>query len=460
VRVFLKMNIQELKEKFDHLTSNGKSWQLEDIYVVAPYPTRDFFSSFLEIFHPTNKLFLFIDDGWPADRVEEIEEVIKNKKINSTINRISAQDGGFVHAKIYFFKWKNKNNIYMRHLLIGSANASSYGFGSHAETYALIWIGDLDAPENKKTFPLENTYFKKLADKNQCEQCDVGFASNSWISLPALKVVSKDHGGSAEAFDSWLRRGLLCHKYDPSANFGKIVLQANEPLRDSETMNAFVQAKLNEVSLTTQISYPYLRTSDRKGKNGANWKASYLIETIYGHWVSEECYRALGNTFTSGDNSIRKINIDKLKSGDKFENKINELIEKLNSVVNALGGKASKYLKTKDGRCDAKHYQTLATKKISNDRDLASDIHFKNRFVSGYSFTQAPSMSEADFNEFALSFCDEIIFEIGKPKSYSKIARILKPLIGDEKKNSSKALLNELRNNWGEYKSELREYWK
>lgn len=466
------MELDEIKEKFDYfLSHNDKKWHLSELHIIAPYPTLGFFEELLEIelFNPRDKLFLYVDDGWPGQVVQSIGEHLSKELGDDkyVLSRISANPTGFVHAKIYFFKWKSDKNTTFRHLLIGSANASTYGFGGHAETYALIWHGDTKAIEESETDSIEKDYFKRLinSEKTDCIKTRVG--EHSWVSLPAIKVVSKGSaaGKCVGSFDAWLKRGRLCHKFDPSPNFGKFLITMDRKIPSSELKKIFASSSFVDATSTSQLRYAYLKKSEGKKHPVEQWKSKYFIETNYGHWTSEECHKQKEEEFKSKSYSDLSGHIDELTricNDNLLKAKlINRFTDAIQGLAEGLSQDAKKYIKHKSSKVDIDYYEKLAREQLSGDEKLAKDKTFKERYIKGFSFPACPSMSDEDLDEFATSFCDDLLLEM--QKSRSLLAKTLLKIRDQEMSSwkEGKDLLLWLRNevNWSKHQEAITGFW-
>lgn len=450
------MKISELKARFDHLMQSPENWKLHDLHIIAPYPTDSFFNELINHFKPENKLHLYVDDGWPNFKVEDIENVLNKHRVKyDEIKRIAASNSKLVHAKIYFFKWKNDDGGCIRHILIGSANASLSGFGGNAETYALIWRGDIEPLDEQNQFPIEKNYFSALAKNGTCNECNLQIGQSSWISLPAIKTVSK----TLSSFDAWLQRGYLCHKFDPTPNFGKFVVKLTNSIPPSDGLSAFTQANLQSQTASTQITESYIpQLTGRPGKGSRKWKSKFFVETIYGHWASEDCYKELHETFSAEGAKDRKRDIDFILKMQNCNSQITTFLNKLQTAANFLEKSASRYLKTNGRTIDTQYYRNIANAKFKKDMKIAADDTFATRYIQGYAFPSFPSVDEKSFEEFALSFCDEILLEINKGNTQNKLAKAFRA------KNFgayyAEDLLFELRNNWPAHSEIIRNYWR
>lgn len=465
------MELEEIKEKFDYfLSHNDKKWNLSELHIIAPYPTLGFFKELLriELFNPKDKLYLYVDDGWPGQIVQSIEKHLYEKLGDKRyeLSRISAKPVGFVHAKIYFFKWKSDKETTFRHLLIGSANASTYGFGGHAETYALIWNGDTKAIEESETDSIEKDYFSRLIKTGETDCIKTRVGEHSWISLPSIKVVSKGDAGGKRvgSFDAWLKRGRLCHKFDPSPNFGKFLITMDQKIPSSELKEIFASSSFVDAKSTSQLRYAYLKKSEGKKNPVEQWKSKYFIETNYGHWTSEECYEQNKEEFKSKSHSDLSNHIIELTyiCNSSKEAILESFTGAIRELATNLGEDAKKYIRHKSGKVDTDYYEKLASEQLDGDQELAKDKTFKERYIRGFSFPTCPSMSDEDLDEFANSFCDDLFLEM--QKSRSLLARTLLSIRIKEKASwkEGKDMLLWLRKeiNWRTYHEAITGFWR
>jgi hypothetical protein len=462
------MEIEELKAEFEKLLDDN--YLVDEIHIVAPYPTDEFIDNFITIFKPKGHLYLYIDDAWPEYRVEKIRVKLNGLiRGNFTINRVTSDNDGFVHAKIYYFKWKKSNagkpHSYKRYLLLGSANASRYGFGKHAETYVLIWRGDLrNDADNARQFPIDRNYFDALKGHGICNLCQVNVTDESWVSLPAIKVVQGNL--IISTFDSWLKRGYSLHKFDPSLNFLKFVVKLGHPL-PSAVGSVFKSAGLPTRSIT-QISDSYVSSILIPKKNPSTiWKAKYFIENDYGHWTSEDSFKHKGSGFISDGWNVRKDELKIIKGMTNCTTQSNAFVRKLNTAAAALNGtrpgSASRYLvlNASGVKVDSVHYTTLATAKFKRDHILASGVVFCQQYIAGYAFPSFPTLDEISFEEFARSFCDELFMEMYvKSSTRNNLAKAIKKLAPSASIGDGADLLAWLRNNWQTHSTKIMDYWK
>ncbi|WP_295387708.1 hypothetical protein [uncultured Thiodictyon sp.] len=205
-------------------------YEIDDVLVIGPYLTKNFFDRLIELSGHPRELTLLADDGWHQAQLDGIEQLYENRRpagnrCQFRIIRVAAPNpSGLVHAKIIFFKLTNQTRTYTKQmLLLGSANASEQGFGVHAETFIHIDLADIKSSER----PRLSKYISDLKIGRSVDEIWLTLQRASWIYLPEIKVVN---AGIRSGFDAWLRRGHLCHKYQPDSVFGRLRLSLRKPI--------------------------------------------------------------------------------------------------------------------------------------------------------------------------------------------------------------------------------------
>lgn len=380
--------------------------------------------------------------------------------------------GGLVHAKIYLFEWTNElQNQTKRRLLLGSANASQQGFGLHAETYV---NADLLAGTQANSVL---SYFNNLLDNRKCDALILDFGgATAW--LPELKLVNEETIGQ---FDSWLRRGVLCHKYERDQNFAKLRLSLKKPFPAANIEKIFASDGFGRTGESNVYYRPYLSNIELSNGENAdvadeydaipNWKAQFFTETDYGHWASEDCYTEFSEYFFAQHTDKWKSIIDIVQNAND-EQKQTWVDDYLNSVRNIFekvkteGLAVDEYFEISNSELNVDFYKTIAVKKIQRDSEISkSDGVFTERYVSGYSFLSVPQMG-SEFDDFAISLCNSLcnsLLNKSKPGSQNKLAKVfldgIFPEIVEEK--TGEVVLEWLRNdkNWNLVKEIIIEYY-
>src|SRR4051812_33990043 len=104
---------------------------LEHLLVIGPYPTVDFFRTFVKRFHPRN-VTLVADEGCNKDVLASIRQYLRGENIVPAVRFAWCE--GIVHAKIYLLQWTSPLKASAWKLVWGSLNASANGFHKNAET--------------------------------------------------------------------------------------------------------------------------------------------------------------------------------------------------------------------------------------------------------------------------------------------------------------------------------------
>ncbi len=431
----------------------GNNYYLVEALILGPYPSALFVAELLSKDLPKRKastgpeLTLLIDDGWDISRIEQINELTPQP----SVRRVAALDShGLVHAKIYYFRIQNYvGNYTKRYLLLGSANASLSGFGTHAETYINIDFSDIDPGSRGE---VEN-YIKHLKDgelgtKNlgKCERCEFWVRRNTWVSLPTVRFVNDELIG----FDAWLRRGRLCHQYQVDQNFGKLNLHLKKSLPKSELENTLTQFSFGQDTDSKLFSRSYVNDANNNDAHQAPWRGKYFIETNYGFWTSSDCYADRKEEFSAQRSAERKLILEQIESGNSQRDWLNDYLRVLNDVVKHLQpNRAKDYLEFgKDGKLD-NIYIERAIKKLNADQIRAKDKDFAGRFTSGFSFVNFPQLGD-DFDDFVKNFCKTLLLRMKGQRVLNQLANVLKNELGQHIPDCADNLLERIRVDWAE----------
>lgn len=461
------MNVNDLLREI-----MGSNFYLDEVLVVGPYPTAEFIKEILN--HnfqkrtPTTgpELTILIDDGWNQKYIEQIQDEIPSghgvRQPRPVIGRIAAVDPrGLVHAKIYFFRLGNFDKTYTkRYLLVGSANASKSGFGVHAETFINIDFADLDLHNRE----LVENYLQALKRRElSIAGLKFSFGNKSWINLPPLKTVTANESG----FDAWLRRGIICHKYQSDPSFGRLNIRLLKSLPKTTIETAINEGGLGVERDKTGVSSRYVEFNDDDTENdSALWRSKYFIETDYGYWVSGECFSSLGKNFCAPNSEERKKGLNAIKVASITTQKMwaTNFIVKITNVYTSLLKTDPKnefaideYFEIKNGDIDVLSYTRKAELKLEDDRGRAKDDGFADRFTSGYAFHRLPDLGD-DFEEFARCFCESLLIKMAGRSVKNKLVVEVRKSLGHSIPDTPTALLYILRSEWASLRSVLVDY--
>jgi len=273
----------------------GSGFRLCRATIIGPYPTPDFIEQILD-WRP-EEVILAVDDGWPQERIDDIRRVFVAHEAELILQRVAPSVGdGLVHAKLYCLEWVNAANNRRRHtLLAGSANASSQGFGTHAEAFVHVDMANIALSDKKEVLQ----YFGDLALGNDVAFTQFYIGDKSWLSMPALRVV---HTPWPNGFDAWIRRGRLCHSYQPDPTFGRLVLRLREPMPQGLLGTNLGNSGFSVAGETQAFTRPYVSYASDVGEEEnerQNWRQRYFTETVYGYWTSAECFRRFEDEFVA-----------------------------------------------------------------------------------------------------------------------------------------------------------------
>lgn len=447
----------KLKEILDYV-SPGQTFVLHSVTVMGPYPTAEFILSIKDL--KPRELVLYADDGVPEGVLQEISNAFPARgRTKLKLQRVAPEKGnGLVHAKVYLFEWKNgspqNSTQTKRCILVGSANASMQGFSLHAETFLATRVfaqSDLSGVLR---------YFDDLHSKGgaSAECFDLNDSGALW--LPAVKVVPKS---TVDSFDAWLRRGILCHKYEADQSFGKLSVNLKKPLPVGVEAEAFVKSEFSRESESTKLVRPYVQLEADILDSTPPWRAQYFVETYFGFWASDDCYESLvrdsaivGKGYKRRALVLKEISQGSLEVQERW---INEMLERVSHAAAILGDGAHEYLDIKNGCLNEKLYREAARKKLMRDLGLSNNNIFRERYLSGYDFQRVPALNE-HFDGFVDSLCNSLQAGLRKEKPKSKLVNALKNIDEVIDFEDAEMLREWLRDSWSDAREVIVPYYK
>jgi hypothetical protein len=450
----------KLDDYLDELLSD--KYEVDEALVLGPYLTKGFFEKLIACstsrkkMIPRARLTLLADDGWDQSQLDEIQRLYTDqprgtKQPDVVVHRVAAQSSsGLVHAKILFLTLKNKTDTYTKRvLLIGSANASEQGFGVHAETFIHVDIADICAEERRGLL----TYLNALKNAESVNSMWFTLGRASWVSVPAVVVVKST---SLSGFDSWLRRGRMCHKYQADPAFGRLLLRLKKPLPPREFETSLNREGFGSETDSQVFSRRYVGKVESNFETKTLWREQYFVETYYGHWTGTECFNELEKTFFGSRAGERAKVIVVLREDaaetrsfwlDEYEHAIRRFVTEASGLED---GSLTGYFDEIHGEVDYFRYRNRANEKISGDVGLARDKGFAERYTAGYSFPRVPQLGD-DFEEFALDWCRSVLNKMQRRRVSNKLVLAIRSELFDGKfeiPESSEELLAWLRDNW------------
>lgn len=446
-----------LEEILDRI-SPGQTFALHSVTVMGPYPTAKFILSIKDL--KPREVVLYADDGVPERVLQEISNAFPSRgRTKLQLQRVAPGKGnGLVHAKVYLFEWRNGNSLNStqtrRRILIGSANASPQGFSLHAETFLATPVLTQSALMGVLR------YFEDLRSKGaaSAERFDLKDGGALW--LPAVKVVQKS---TVNSFDAWLRRGMLCHKYEGDQSFGKLSVSLKKPLPVGIEAEAFVKSEFSRESESTKLVRPYVQLEAHISDSTPPWRAQYFVETYFGFWTSDDCYESLvrDNAIIGKGHKRRELVLKEISQAslEVREGWIDDLLERVSHAASILGDGAHEYLDIQNGRLNERYYREAARKKLIRDLALSNEDIFRRRYLSGYDFQRVPALNEY-FDGFVDSFCNSLQAGLRKERPKSKLLNVLKRSNDGIYFEDSEGLREWLRDSWDDVREVIVPYYK
>ena len=431
----------------------GSGFRLSRATIVGPYPTHEFMEQVLSL--GPDEVVLAVDDGWPQERIEAIQQTLAGRA-RFVLRRVAPPGGGgLVHAKLYCFEWVNGPNNRRRHtLLAGSANASVQGFGGHAESFVHVDLADIDIRNKKAALQ----YFTDLASGHDTAHTWFYIHDKSWLSLPPLRIV---HTPWPNGFDAWIRRGRLCHSYQPDPTFGRLVLRLKEPMPQGLLGANLGNAGFSQTGEMQAFTRPYVRYTSGEPDAAIerqNWRQRYFTETVYGYWTSAECFSALEDSFVAPQADGRRRALDAIREPgpEHYSRWVGEFTDSIHNVSRTLTGKQREtyFHLQRSGELDEDRYRQLADSKLARDREKSKDDYFCRRFTSGFAFPPVPALGD-EFDDFLVELCANLLAKLQARQVRNKLATALRHHGIADRGTTPEELLDQLRYRWDQLKPEL-----
>ena len=440
--------------------SRPKNSFLNKIIILGPYPSNNFIKEIISVYSPKN-IVLIVDNSATQSATDIKKSIPQNIKF--TLRYVTSQNsGGLVHSKIYLLKWETRNNKFKRVLFLGSANASINGFFVNSEALQSIPISSLEKKSKKRL----KEYLSSLCNGNDVNSEILKLNSESNIWLPTILTADENNIG----FDGWVRKGILCHKFDKESTFGKLNIHLKKPLPKTVHESAFAKHGFAKKTKKEILSRNYVKISSKR--SSPRWKGLYFTETWFGHWASYECYQDAHNdkimdnkgnvvNFVLTDNKVREEAIEEILNAkhQKTSKWKNECISELSKVYKNLINKNKEpklYFKLKNDKIDESFYTAKMDEKIKRDQKKAKINSFKERYISGYDFHKLPSLGEAD-KEFMIGLCDSLLNSGFGTRVVNKLSKSLINCLGDKfyQANDGEELYEVIQKQWDEISEEV-----
>ncbi|MCA9231976.1 MAG: hypothetical protein KDA57_15110 [Planctomycetales bacterium] len=452
----------------------GEDYIVESLVVLGPYPSQHFFIGDHSLAASSRmrsaRITLVADDGWPSERLAEIEEGTKAAFKSRKVRIVRASNGGnLVHAKAYYACWRKRGSTARtRTLLLGSANASKQGFGANAESYVSLNFRAIKDASSRAEL---RQYFEKIEVFGRNKETElvldsewfwIGKGETAWASLPALTLRKPKKCPQPSSFESWIRRGYLCHKYAVDSNFGRVRLRLKRSLPPGILDGAVESAGFGVEGDRASIATPYLPAAETtndlqldsdESEGRVDWLAALFVETRLGYWTSEDSYIAhRGHLVYRGANE-RRLQIQALRDIDdpSRDGWVDAVCSRATTLRALLVGKlnqteADAYFSDKiPFEVWLADFRLHALNKIKRDQQRARDEIFCDRYISGFDIFPVPATSD-EIGELALSFCATIALKVQGKSVRNLFAARIRKQIGKEFDDSQ--LLTELQSLW------------
>jgi hypothetical protein len=436
---------------------------LERVIVVGPYPVASFIEELRAKFKP-KQIIIAVDDGWP------IAKLPKSGVIRSV--RADTADG-LVHAKLYLFEWftPGPNGGCSWRFAWGSANASPQGFESHAESLSICDLNQLDDAPCQQVL----AFFEHISGGRPAGPDEIELGRGMKLLLPIIRPASAHSGGTPSTFSAWLRRGVLCHKFEPAGDFGRLSIKLRNPekLPPDSLHGLLKNFGLAEDSASRSVHKRYAGTESRK-EDRPQWRSKFFVETIFGHWTSRRCFETPPEPFILGSKSSRTETIETIRgawtgkaspANLQWSRWIGEFLAQVAAVADGLeklGCMRRDHFKCdKKGNINYAAYRLDLNKKLMKDWALASRESFRERFIGGYEFPNVPALGPSA-THFETSLCESLLRRLDASEATevaprSRLARKIGEIIGTEF-DDGEHLAAALRTRWNEVGTKIDEF--
>jgi hypothetical protein len=433
---------------------------LEELLVIGPYPSPEFFGKILHEFEPRN-LTLVIDGACEDAVLRAIGKLFPANKQPQV--RFAWCGGGIVHAKLYYLRWKHAATTnFVCKLIWGSLNASQNGFERNAET-----LSHASLPF-QRGHPFFDYFERFRAQTGNVEQVSVplGKAGLVTLVLPAFDFTSDRIPPPQASFESWVQSGILCHKYERDSSFLRFRVRLKKPLPAD-----FVKAQLVDVGIVREkersesFLYKYIPRPDVK-ESAAKWRWKYFLDTRLGFWTSRECYESKRALFKAQGADERAKDVADLRNPD-IRKWYSEIAQKLHTVQRRLQDAhrdPSEYFWLGPNRgtdasprryIDGNKYKPDLERQAKKDNQRLTNKAFLDRFITGYELFPVPDLrsSEAEFEKFLVSLCQSVLDALHAGKRATNLlvetlAKSLRELGHDLEKMDAPRLLRAISHHW------------
>lgn len=445
----------DLKELRDNCLGESlhRNYSLAKVEMLSPYLSDTFFNELKKL--KPKKVFILSDAGCSDDLIDSIKQSLGRQLGDIKL----AQCAGIVHAKCYLFHWQNKDTKrYKRLLLWGSCNATDGGFNKNAEIFSWLLLSKMGSSQRREVI----SYFSELFSEDVLVVDGHEIVNDGLtIKFPEIKIYNKEE----ITFDLWLQKGRLCHPFPYDPNFRHLKIQLKSKISPEDELSVALSKNGIGINQKTVIAYDYLRQNDSNNIEvedvdedddcTKNWKSKYFIDTVYGYWTSEDCFKEKGATFYRQDAPTKTTEIETISNAKDTEKEkwIEEFVAKLQAICSSLKH-PDNFFDYKNDKLDVDKYRDQFKSQLNRDVLRAKDPWFQHGYISGFAFPEIPPLREfkSNWDEFLKSFSDSLFFEVNKPHTRSKLAQAIRAI---DIHRDSEFFLENLRNNWQEHKENI-----
>jgi hypothetical protein len=395
---------------------------LEELVVVGPYPSAEFFRRFFRHFKPARITLVF--DG--CCDTETVNSVLTIPEIRRSAQIRFGWCSGILHAKVYYVRWSDRTRANsLCKLIWGSLNASQNGFDRNAETLAHVTLAPSVLARYLAAFQ---------HDSGMVEKTELRIANSVTLVLPGFQFTSDRVPPEQVTFESWVQSGVLCYSYQRDSSFMRFRLKLKQALPAD-----FVSRQISDVGLggsrrNQQVKIiPYLPEDDDTAEVGTpRWRGTYFVETGRGFWTSAECYQSKRELFKAAGADQRAAAIAKLKSPNLHE-WYSAISQKLFTVTRRLvdaGRDPAMYFWMGPPRpgptgpisyIDGARYFDELAKQVERDRQRAENAAFAERFIAGCEFLPVPDFRQSESERFLTNLCQRVVDELNSGKRERKL---------------------------------------
>lgn len=402
------------------LPSSG-DYRLERLVVVSAYTSDAFIPDLVRALKP-RAVYVVLDESTPRRIVESIASKVPKRSLRRLALGVAPR---IMHAKLYLLTWVKNGGTYRIHRLhFGSANASEAGFGNPGNAESLASTRVLARHTEAMSWFEAIAAGAPAVDAVSCRVDDLS------LDLPAFAIRDPD---ATPQFDSWLQRGVLCHKHQRDPAFLRLSVKLEQPLPRDEVAKEFEAAGLIDEDGRRHLRFSYLGddAAEDADRPPARWLVRHFVETLLGHWTSDRCYRAREREFFVQGKARRRREVDQVGNSGVAEHDrwVGALLNAIRTLEGRLGpDRVGQWLKTSTpGRVDLEVYERAARRQLARDVTKARNPDYSRRYVQGVDFLPVPRFrgETEEWERFALSFAEILTYQLQKGKVDSGIARVL-----------------------------------